>query len=64
MPREKLPFEPNSRVFTASCGFKRSAKNWIMKIMLGFGADWHPNIKNHQVMAAQLVITLREDLKW
>jgi photosystem II stability/assembly factor-like uncharacterized protein/lysophospholipase L1-like esterase len=30
----------------------------------GFGADWHPNIKTNQLMAAQLVQTLRKDLKW
>ena len=30
----------------------------------GFGADWHPSIKTHQLMAQQLIQTLRADLKW
>jgi lysophospholipase L1-like esterase len=30
----------------------------------GFGADWHPNIKTNQLMAEQLVQTLRKDLNW
>jgi len=31
---------------------------------LGYGADWHPNIANHERMAAQLAQTLRDDLGW
>lgn len=30
----------------------------------GFGADWHPNVKTHRIMAAQLVKTLHDDLGW
>jgi lysophospholipase L1-like esterase len=30
----------------------------------GLGADWHPNIKTNQLMAEQLVQTLRRDLNW
>ena len=30
----------------------------------GFGADWHPNLKTHRLMADQLRETLRRDLGW
>ncbi len=30
----------------------------------GFGADWHPSLKTHRIMAAQLVKALQADLKW
>jgi lysophospholipase L1-like esterase len=30
----------------------------------GLGADWHPSVKTHEVMAKQLEATLRRDLKW
>ncbi|MDQ3813499.1 MAG: GDSL-type esterase/lipase family protein, partial [Armatimonadota bacterium] len=30
----------------------------------GIGADWHPNIKTHEIMAANLVQTLANDLGW
>jgi hypothetical protein len=30
----------------------------------GFGADWHPSLKTHRIMAAQLVSTLHADLGW
>jgi lysophospholipase L1-like esterase len=30
----------------------------------GFGSDWHPNVKTHQVMADKLVETLQHDLGW
>ena len=31
---------------------------------LGIGADWHPNIKNHEKMAVILTSTLRKELGW
>lgn len=30
----------------------------------GIGADWHPSIKTHQIMADKLVATLKQDLGW
>jgi lysophospholipase L1-like esterase len=30
----------------------------------GFGADWHPNVKTNQIMAAKLEEALRNDLHW
>ncbi len=30
----------------------------------GFGADWHPSLKTHQIMADKLAATLRSDLGW
>jgi lysophospholipase L1-like esterase len=30
----------------------------------GFGADWHPSVKTHQIMAGKLAATLQADLKW
>ena len=30
----------------------------------GFGADWHPSLKTHKIMAAKLVTTLQTDLGW
>jgi lysophospholipase L1-like esterase len=30
----------------------------------GFGADWHPNLKTHEIMAAKLISTLQTDLGW
>jgi lysophospholipase L1-like esterase len=36
----------------------------IQNDKLGYGADWHPNVKNHEVMAAILTAALRKDLQW
>ncbi len=30
----------------------------------GYGEDWHPSIKTHQLMAEQLAAQIREDLGW
>jgi len=30
----------------------------------GIGADWHPSVKTHQIMAAKLVAAVRKDLQW
>ena len=30
----------------------------------GFGADWHPNVKTHKIMAEKLDATLQTDLGW
>jgi len=30
----------------------------------GFGADWHPSVKTHEIMADALTIALRQDLHW
>lgn len=30
----------------------------------GFGSDWHPSLKTHQIMADKLAATLRRDLGW
>jgi lysophospholipase L1-like esterase len=30
----------------------------------GIGADWHPSIKTHEIMANKMVATLRKDLGW
>ncbi len=30
----------------------------------GFGADWHPSVKTHQIMADKLAATLKADLGW
>jgi hypothetical protein len=30
----------------------------------GLGADWHPNVKTHKVMATALCEALHRDLKW
>lgn len=30
----------------------------------GYGADWHPNVKTHQVMADTLLAVIRKDLAW
>jgi len=30
----------------------------------GFGADWHPSVKTHQIMANKLAATLQSDLGW
>lgn len=30
----------------------------------GLGSDWHPSKKTHEIMAAQLVETLRHDMDW
>jgi lysophospholipase L1-like esterase len=30
----------------------------------GLGADWHPSVKTHQVMAEQLTAALKKDLGW
>ena len=30
----------------------------------GFGGSWHPSARTHQLMAVQLVNTLRKDLGW
>ncbi len=30
----------------------------------GFGADWHPSVKQHQFMAEKFVKAVKEDLKW
>ena len=30
----------------------------------GLGADWHPNVKTHTLMAKQLEAMLRQDMGW
>ena len=30
----------------------------------GYGCDWHPSLKTHQIMADTLVATLRTELGW
>ena len=30
----------------------------------GFGADWHPSLKTHRIMADKLIQTLKNDLQW
>lgn len=30
----------------------------------GFGADWHPNLKTHKIMAGKFVSTLQTNLHW
>jgi hypothetical protein len=30
----------------------------------GFGADWHPSLKTHRIMAQKLATTLQSDLGW
>lgn len=30
----------------------------------GFGADWHPSLKTHRIMAEKLISTLQTDLGW
>ena len=30
----------------------------------GYGADWHPNVKTHQIMASVLTAALQKDLGW
>lgn len=31
---------------------------------LGFGASWHPSLKQHEKMAAELTTYLRKLMKW
>lgn len=30
----------------------------------GYGADWHPNLKTHRLMAERLEVVLAKDLGW
>ncbi len=30
----------------------------------GYGCDWHPNVKTHEMMAEQLVRELRDNMRW
>lgn len=36
----------------------------VQKPQHGIGADWHPSVKTHEVMAQKMIETLRADLKW
>ncbi|MFA6286399.1 MAG: SGNH/GDSL hydrolase family protein [Opitutaceae bacterium] len=36
----------------------------VQKPENGYGADWHPNLKTHALMGAQLTATLKKDLGW
>lgn len=36
----------------------------IQNDKLGYGADWHPNVKNNEVMAGILTAALKKDLGW
>ena len=30
----------------------------------GYGCDWHPSLRTHEIMAEALVAELRDDLGW
>ena len=36
----------------------------VQKPENGYGADWHPSLKTHALMAVQLAATLKKDLGW
>ncbi len=36
----------------------------VQKIENGYGANWHPSVKTHALMAAQLAGVLKKDLGW
>ncbi len=36
----------------------------VQKVENGIGASWHPSVKTHAIMGAQLADALKRDLGW